>query len=104
MRAWPWLAQCLQACYEKLDEIGGDGDEGDEEGGVLRTFTNHSGPVRSLALLPDGLHFVSGSYDKTARIVKIGPLHRTAADEAMLAAAAAEANAEDDDDEYSSSQ
>ena len=59
--------------------------------------------MNGLALLPDGLRFVSGSDDNTARIVAIGPLHRTAADdvadEAMLAAAAAE----DDDDEYSSS-
>ena len=30
--------------------------------------------VFSLALLPDGLRFVSGSHDKTARIIEIGSL------------------------------
>ena len=30
------------------------------------------GPVFSLALLPDGLRFVSGGYDKTARIAYHG--------------------------------
>ena len=45
-------------------------------GNVLRTFMHHTGPfeasVVSLALLPDGLRFVSGSYDVTARIVEHG--------------------------------
>jgi len=40
--------------------------------GALRTFTHHSGGVRSLALLPDGLRFVSGSYGETARIAYHG--------------------------------
>ena len=43
------------------------------DGAVLRDFTHHSRPVRSLALLPDN-RFASGSTDKTARIVEIGPL------------------------------
>ena len=30
-------------------------------GAVLRTFRHHTGPVLSLALLPDGLRFVSAS-------------------------------------------
>ena len=44
------------------------------DGAVVRTIKNHAGAVTSLALLPDGLRFVSGSGDKTARIVEIGPL------------------------------
>ena len=42
------------------------------DGAVLRTFTPHTGPVTSLALLPDGLRFVSGSYDRTTRIAYHG--------------------------------
>ena len=47
-------------------------------GTVLRTFKHHfwsqspSNAVRSLALLPDGLRFVSGSNDGTARIAYHG--------------------------------
>ena len=37
------------------------------DGAVLRTIT-HASPVYGLALLPDGLRFVSGSENKTARI------------------------------------
>ena len=44
------------------------------DGAVVRTFKHHTGPVNSLALLPDGLRFVSGSNDTTARIAEIGPL------------------------------
>jgi WD40 repeat protein len=47
------------------------------DGAVMRTFTHHTGPyaaVLALALLPDGLRFVSGSEDKTARVAEIGPL------------------------------
>ena len=44
------------------------------DGTVLRTFRHHRSCVSSLALLPDGLRFVSGSHDKTARIVEIGAL------------------------------
>merc|ERR1712224_188315 len=45
------------------------------DGAVVRTFTHHTARVSfltSLALLPDGLRFVSGSYDKTARIAYHG--------------------------------
>ena len=42
------------------------------DGGVLRTFTHHTDTVSSLALLPDGLRFVSGSCDGTARITELG--------------------------------
>ena len=42
------------------------------DGAVLRTFTHHTGPVYGLALLPDGLRFVSGSDDKTAHIAYHG--------------------------------
>ena len=42
------------------------------DGAVLRTFTHHTDAVFCLALLPDGLRFVSGSDDKTARIVEHG--------------------------------
>ena len=41
------------------------------DGAVLRTFTHLTG-VNCMALLPDGLRFVSGSYDETARIVYHG--------------------------------
>jgi WD40 repeat protein len=42
------------------------------DGAVLRTFTHHTEPVVSLALLPDGLRFVSGSDYHTACIVEHG--------------------------------
>ena len=42
------------------------------DGAVLRSFGHHAGTVESLALLPDGLRFVSGSRDKTARIAYHG--------------------------------
>ena len=42
------------------------------DGVVLRTFKHHSWPVTCLALLPDGLRFVSGAADMTARIVYHG--------------------------------
>ena len=42
------------------------------DGAVLRTFKHHTGYVYGLALLPDGLRFVSGAYDKTARIAYHG--------------------------------
>ena len=41
-------------------------------GAVLRTFMHHTQPVNSLALLPDGLRFISGSDDETACIVYHG--------------------------------
>jgi WD40 repeat protein len=53
-------------------------DESKRSGTVLRTFKHHfwsqspSNAVRSLALLPDGLRFVSGSNDGTARIAYHG--------------------------------
>ena len=42
------------------------------DGAVLHTFKHHTDWVCSLALLPDGLRFVSVSWDKTARIVYHG--------------------------------
>ena len=48
------------------------------DGTVLRTFKHHTtnmygfGEVCCLALLPDGLRFVSGSRDRTARVVYHG--------------------------------
>ena len=42
------------------------------DGAVLRIFRYHTGAVSSLALLPDGLRFVSCAYDKTARIAYHG--------------------------------
>ena len=42
------------------------------DGAVLRTFTHNTSNVWCLALLPDGLRFVSGSADKTARIAYHG--------------------------------
>ena len=41
------------------------------DGAVLRTFTQHTDKVYCLALLPDGLRFVSGS-DETAHIAYHG--------------------------------
>ena len=42
------------------------------DGTVLRTFNHHRKDVMSLALLPDGLRFVSGSDDGTASVVYHG--------------------------------
>ena len=42
------------------------------DGAVLRTFKHHADGVICLALLPDGLRFVFGSHDMTARIVYHG--------------------------------
>ena len=42
------------------------------DGAVLRTFLHHTGGVFCLTLLPDGLRFVSGSDDNTAKIVEHG--------------------------------
>ena len=42
------------------------------DGAVLRTFKHHTRAVNSLALLPDGLRFVSGSDYHTACIVEHG--------------------------------
>ena len=42
------------------------------DGAILRTFKHHTSAVTSLALMPDGLRFVSGSADKTARIAYHG--------------------------------
>ena len=43
------------------------------DGAVLRTFKHHADwQVGCLALLPDGLRFVSGSNDRTAKIVQHG--------------------------------
>ena len=44
------------------------------DGAVVRTFSHHMYTVNCLALMPDGLRFVSGSRDATARIVEIGAL------------------------------
>ena len=42
------------------------------DGAVLRKFTHHFSMVSCLALLPDGLRFVSGAADRTACIVEHG--------------------------------
>ena len=42
------------------------------DGAVLRTFKHYTDTVFCLALLPDGLRFVSGSSDTTARIAYHG--------------------------------
>ena len=44
------------------------------DGVALRTFTHHIHYVFSLALLPGGRRFISGSKDGTARIVEHGPV------------------------------
>ena len=53
------------------DSLTGDGAAA-EGGAVLRTFKHHALGVNCLALLPDGLRFVSGSDDETARIAYHG--------------------------------
>ena len=54
--------------------VGPDGRHirGFAPGAVVRTWTHHTHAVFCLSLLPDGLRFVSGSADKTARIVYHG--------------------------------
>ena len=42
------------------------------DGTVLRTFRHHGNSVECLALMPDGLRFVSGADDNTACIVEHG--------------------------------
>ena len=42
------------------------------DGALLRTFKHHTRSVDLLALMPDGLRFVSYSRDSTARIVYHG--------------------------------
>ena len=42
------------------------------DGAILRTLTHHTDWVHSLALLPDGLRFVSVSSDKTVCIAYHG--------------------------------
>lgn len=41
-------------------------------GAVARTFSGHEGPVRSLALSPDGRTLASGSFDRTLRTWSLG--------------------------------
>ena len=61
----------LSASYDRTVKLFNVND-----GAVLRTFKHHEHdgycPVCCLALLPDGSRFVSGSYDKTARVVEHG--------------------------------
>ena len=42
------------------------------DGAVLRTFKHHTEGVCSIALLPDGRRFVSGSWDKSACVAYHG--------------------------------
>ena len=42
------------------------------DGAVLRTCSHYNYHVSSLALLPDGLRFASGSWDRTARVAYHG--------------------------------
>ena len=67
-RAWwpshpPWPPTDGETC-EQLFNV--------NDGAILRTFRHHERGVYSLALLPDGLRFVSSSHDRTARIVYHG--------------------------------
>ena len=64
--ALPDNQHALSASFDKTVKLFNVND-----GAVLRTFTHHTHAVLSLALLPDGLRFVSGSDDKTARIATI---------------------------------
>ena len=86
--ALPDNQHALSGSYDKTVKLFDVND-----GAVLRTFTHHTNGVadHGLALMPDGLRFVSGSCDGTARIVEIGPLQRTAADEVRDEEAAARA-------------
>ena len=57
------------------------------DGTALRTFTHHTDDVTSLALLPDGLRFISGSEDKKACIVAHNEKARREAEAAAVFAA-----------------
>ncbi len=66
---WNWV-NALVALPDNHHALSGSEDEtiklfNVNDGAVLRTFKNHTGPVECLALLPDGLRFVSGSDDTT---------------------------------------
>jgi WD40 repeat protein len=66
---WNWVI-ALVALPDNHHALSGAEDEtiklfNVNDGDVLRTFKNHTGPVTCLALLPDGLRFVSGSDDTT---------------------------------------
>ena len=67
--ALPDNQHALSAAYDFTGKLFNVND-----GTVLRTFRHHMGRhhVYSLVLLPDGLRFVSGSSDGTARIVEHG--------------------------------
>ena len=65
--ALPDNQHALAASYDKTVKLFNVND-----GAVLRTFTHHTREVLCLALLPDGLRFVSGSWDDTARIAYHG--------------------------------
>ena len=66
-RAFALRQHALSGSYDKTVKLFNVND-----GTVLRTFTHHPDPVTCLALLPDGLRFVSGSEDETARIAYHG--------------------------------
>ena len=65
--ALPDNQHALSSSYDKTVKLFNVND-----GAVLRTFTHHTSWVNCLALLPDGLRFVSGSNDETARIAYHG--------------------------------
>ena len=73
-------AVALVALPDNQHALSGSGDAtvklfNVNDGAVLRTFTHptgHGDRVSCLALLPDGLRFVYGSVDRTARVVEHG--------------------------------
>ena len=72
-----WNVNALVALPDNQHALSGSHDTSVKlfnvnDGAVLRTFSHHTSMVGCLALLPDGLRFVSGSKDKTARIAYHG--------------------------------
>ena len=65
--ALPDNQHALSASHDKTVKLFNVND-----GAVLRTFKHHTDSVAFLALLPDGLRFVSGSADGTARVTYHG--------------------------------
>ena len=67
LAALPDNQHALSASYDKTVKLFNVND-----GAVLCTFTHHTRKVTSLALMPNGLRFVSGSDDGTTRVAHHG--------------------------------
>ena len=77
MRGYVWAVNALLPLPDNKHALSASNDYSVKlfnanDGAVLRTFKHHTNKVSSLALMPDGIRFVSASYDGTARIVEHG--------------------------------